>query len=257
MRNLLSMEGMAVVVTGAAQGIGKAIADISYELGASVITVDVNREALVANAKDWDPARVLVQNGSVADHAFVESTMEEAVKKFGKVNGLVNCAGIIRPAMIEKMTDEQWKMVIDINLSGCYYFIQAFGRLALKDIKAGNKDHYSIVNISSVAGRMGTIGQINYSAAKSGLFGITMSTAREWSKFDIRSNCVCYGVVETPMTEVARGEKFKDLNLAKIPMARFSSPEEAAIPVCFLLSNASSYITGQVLNVDGGYFMAP
>jgi 3-oxoacyl-[acyl-carrier protein] reductase len=103
---------------------------------------------------------------------------------------------------------------------------------------------------------MGTIGQINYSAAKSGLFGITMSAAREWAKHDIRSNAICFGVVETQMTETVRGERFRDGVLARIPMARFSSAEEAAQPICFFLSRAASYITGQVISADGGGFMS-
>jgi 3-oxoacyl-[acyl-carrier protein] reductase len=103
---------------------------------------------------------------------------------------------------------------------------------------------------------MGTIGQINYSAAKSGLFGISMSAAREWSKYNIRSNAICFGVVETAMTETVRGEKFREAVLARIPMGRWSSVEEAARPICFFLSQASSYITGQVISADGGGYMS-
>ena len=173
----MNLEGNTIVVTGAAQGIGKATADLAYGLGASLVLIDLNAVAIAAAAAEYDSARVLVQAGNVADPAFIDRAFEAAVARFGALHGLVNCAGIIRPAMIEKMSNDQWKQVIDVNLSGSYYCVQAFGRAALAEVKQGRTAPRSIVNISSDAGRMGTIGQINYSAAKAGLFGITMSAA--------------------------------------------------------------------------------
>ena len=117
----------------------------------------------------------------------------------------------------------------------------------------GLVNNAGIVNISSDAGRRGTIGQINYGAAKSGVLGLTMSAAREWGRYRINVNSVCFGMVETPMTETIRSDKFADKYMAQIPMGRMSTPEEVAQPVCFLLSNAASYITGQHLSVNGGY----
>jgi len=256
MTNPMSLEGSTIVVTGAAQGIGQATAGLAYRLGASLVLIDTNADALNAAAQAYDKARVAVHTGSVTNAAFVNNAIAASVSRFGAVHGLVNNAGIIRPAMIEKMTDEQWRQVIEVNLTGSYYCVQAFGRAALAQIKAGDSMPRSIVNISSDAGRMGTIGQINYSAAKSGLFGITMSAAREWTKYGIRSNAICFGVVETAMTETVRGEKFREGVLARIPMGRWSSTEEAAQPICFFLSQASSYITGQVISIDGGVFMS-
>lgn len=253
----MNLEGNIVVVTGAAQGIGKATADLAYSLGASLALIDVNAETLAETAASYEADRALTQAGSVADPAFIDRAFAAIVARFGAPHGLVNCAGVIRPAMIEKMTNEQWKQVIDVNLGGAYYAVQAFGRAALAEIKEGRTAPRSIVNISSDAGRMGTIGQINYSAAKAGLFGITMSAAREWAKFNIRSNALCFGLVETAMTETIRGDRFRDGVLARIPMGRWAQVDEAAWPICFFLSHASSYITGQTISADGGGFMSP
>ena len=148
---------------------------------------------------------------------------------------------------------EDWQQVIDVHLSGSFYFLQAVGRHMLFRSRAGDKAPGAIVNISSDAGRRGTIGQINYGAAKAGLLGLTMSAAREWAKYNLRVNTVSFGMVATPMTETIRSEKFADTYLAQIPLGRWASPEEVARPVCFLLSDAASYITGQHLSANGGY----
>lgn len=256
MKNPMSLAGRTLVVTGAGQGIGLAIARLSIELGANVAAVDLNAEALQIAADELgDPFLPLA--GSVSDQTFVQSAVDQAVAHFGAVHGLVNNAGIGRPAMIEKMTLEQWQQVIDVHLTGSFLFTQAVGNHLLERARAGDTAPGSIVFISSDAGRRGSLGQINYAAAKSGMFGMAMTAAREWAKYGIRSNAVCFGMVETAMTEKVRTDpKFLESYLAQIALGRFASPEEVSIPVCFLLSEAASYITGQVLSVNGGYTIA-
>jgi 3-oxoacyl-[acyl-carrier protein] reductase len=192
----------------------------------------------------------------VADPVFAQSSVDAAIARFGKVDGLVNNAGIGRPAMIEKMTLDQWKQVIDVHLTGSFLWLQAVGRHLLQRAKNGEDASGSIVNISSDAGRKGSVGQINYATAKAGMLGMTMSAAREWAKYGIRTNTVCFGLVETPMTEIIRGERFREGALAQIPMGRWGQPEEVVKTVCFLLSDAASYIIGQHIGVNGGYHLA-
>ena len=253
MKNPMNLEGHNVLVTGAAQGIGEAIARLVVELGGRVVLVDRQGEKLQALADSLGAASAQACVGSVADPSFVQEMVGQAVERHGAIHGLVNNAGIVRAAMIEKMAAQAWQQVIDVNLSGVFYCLQAVGRHMLERIAAGDASPASIVNISSDAGRRGTVGQINYGAAKSGVLGITMSAAREWAARNIRVNSICYGVVETEMTETVRSEKFRDRYLAQVPMGRFTTPDEAAQPVCFLLSQAASYITGQHLSVNGGY----
>jgi len=194
--------------------------------------------------------------GSVTDAELAARAVAEAVERFGGVHGLVNNAGITRPAMIEKMTPQQWQEVIDVHLTGTFYWLQAVGRHMVARAKAGDTSGGAIVNISSDAGRKGSIGQVNYAAAKAGMLGVTMTAAREWGRYNIRTNSICFGVVETPMTEVVRGEKFRDGMLAQIPLGRWSTPEEVVKTVCFLMSDAASYITGQHLGVNGGFHIS-
>lgn len=252
-RNPMTLADRNVLITGAGQGIGEAIARLVVELGGRVILIDVNGDKVNALAQVLGRDRATAFVGSVADPGFVQHAVAEAVEQHGAIHGLVNNAGIVRAAMITNMSAANWQQVIDVNLSGVFYCLQAVGRHMLERIESGDASPASIVNISSDAGRRGTIGQINYGAAKSGVMGITMSAAREWSPKGVRVNSVCFGVVETEMTETIRSEKFRARVMAQVPMGRFSDPQEVSQPVCFLLSQAASYITGQHLSVNGGY----
>ncbi len=255
MRNLVQLTDRHVLVTGAAQGIGLAIAELALELGARVSLVDANREALAVATARMDPERAQPFCGSVTDRTFIADTVARAAARFGPVRGLVNNAGIVRAAMIHKMTPEQWQDVLDVNLTGAFNCLQAVGSALIALAKEGRATPAAIVNISADAGRKGTIGQINYGAAKSGMLSLTMSAALEWARYDIRVNSLSFGVVETAMTQTIRSEKFRDSYLARIPLGRWATPAEVAQPVCFLLSDASSYVTGQNLSVNGGAFM--
>ncbi|CAJ95184.1 3-oxoacyl-(Acyl-carrier-protein) reductase FabG [Cupriavidus necator] len=255
MSDIMSLAGKVIIVTGAAQGIGRATAELALSLGARVCVVDLQREAIEAFAAEH-PDHVQAYAGNVADPDFVSSSVEHAVSRFGKVDGLVNCAGIVRAAMIENMTLKTWHDVVDCHLTGAFLWLQAVGSRLVERAKAGEKVQGSIINVSSDAGRRGSVGQINYASAKAGMLGMTMSAAREWGKFGVRTNSVCLGMVETPMTETIRGERFRDTYLAMIPMGRWAQPEEIAAPICFLLSDAAGYVLGQHIGVNGGLHMA-
>lgn len=251
-----TLRGRSIIVTGAAQGVGHAITQAIVALGGRVMAVDVQEGPLLKLAGDSN-GQIISAVGDVTDPAFAPQVVEQAAARFGHVDGLVNNAAIVRPAMIEKMTSEQWQKVMDVNLTGPFNFLQAVGRHMIARRKADETLQAcgSIVNISSDGGRRGSVGQINYSATKSGMLGMTMSAAREWGRYGIRVNTVCFGVVETQMSEVARSEKFRDAYLKQILLERWASPQEVSRPVCFLLGNASSYITGQHLSVSGGFHL--
>jgi len=261
MKNPMAITGRTIIVTGAGQGIGKAISELVLDLGGNAVLVERNPETLAAAAGTMPAERTLALQGNVADEAFAEQCVADAARRFGAVHGLVNNAGITRPAMIEKMTREQWQAVIDVNLTGCYFMLQAVGRHMIARAKADMPQPAgttgAIVNISSVAGKRGSIGQVNYAAAKAALFGVTMSAAREWARYGIRCNSVGFGTVVTPMTEVIRGPKFAEQTLSRIPLARYAEPEEVSPLICFLLSNGASYITGENMTVSGGSHMQP
>ncbi|WP_084582319.1 SDR family oxidoreductase [Sphingomonas azotifigens] len=254
--NPMSLVDRTVIVTGAAQGIGRAVADLVVALGGNIVIADMHGDALEAAKAEYPEGRYLGVKANIADAAEVDALVQYAVDTFGAVHGLVNNAGITRPAMLSKMTLQEWDQVISVHLTGAFLCSQAVGNHMIERAKAGDPNPGSIVNISSDAGVQGTIGQVNYATAKAGIIGMTMSTAREWAKYNIRANCVAFGVVVTPMTETVRSEKFAETYLSRIPLGRWSSAEEAAKPVCFLLSDAASFITGQRLSANGGMQMA-
>jgi 3-oxoacyl-[acyl-carrier protein] reductase len=261
MKNPMEMNGRTVIVTGAGQGVGKALSELFLDLGANVVLVERNPETLASTVAAMPQDRVLGVLGNVAEEGFGEDCVKQAVAKFGAVHGLVNNAGITRPAMFLKMTMQQWQAVIDVNLTGCYLMMQAVGRHMVDRAKtempqpAGTTG--GIVNISSTAGKRGSIGQVNYSSAKSALFGMTMTGAKEWARYGIRVNSVGFGTVVTPMTETIRSEKFAAGTLGRIPLGRYAEPSEVANLVCFLVSNAAVYITGENMTVSGGSHMQP
>jgi 3-oxoacyl-[acyl-carrier protein] reductase len=254
--NPMSLEGRTIIVTGAGQGIGRAVADTIIQLSGNAVLVDMNEAVLKATAAQLGADRTLALIGNVAQEGFAEEVVAQATARFGAVQGLVNNAGISRPAMADRLTVAQWQQVLDVHLTGAFLFMQAVARPVIAIAKDGGQRPCSIVNISSDAGIQGTVGQINYSVAKSGILGATMSAAREWARCGIRVNTAVFGVVETPMTEVIRGEKFRDTYLAKIPLGRWGRPDEAAKLICFLLSDASSFITGQHISSNGGSQMS-
>ncbi|WP_252258570.1 SDR family NAD(P)-dependent oxidoreductase [Erythrobacter aurantius] len=253
MQNPASLSGKVIIVTGAAQGIGKALSDHALAMGASIAAVDLMADTLKQSFADAPSDRVRTFAGDVTDDDFVAHVVEQTDRELGGLHGLLNNAGIVRAAMITDMTSAQWQSVIDVNLTGAFKCLQAVGRHLVQKAKAGDTNPGSIVNVSSDAGRRGTFGQINYGAAKAGVLGLTMSAAREWGRFNINVNSVCYGLVETAMTETIRQEKFRGRYLESIPLNRFSTPEDVAPATCFLLSDAASYITGQHLAIDGGF----
>ncbi len=256
MQNPMMMTDRVIMVTGGGQGIGRQLAEQLLSLEAKVALVDIDADMLAEARDALGASRVSTYCGDVSDPEFVNATVDSIVAELGDLHGLINNAGIVRAAMASEMAIEQWHQVIGVNLTGAFICLQAVGRHLISKAKEGDPNPGSVVNISSDAGRRGTIGQINYGAAKSGVLGLTMCSAREWGRYNINVNSVCYGMVETAMTETIRQDKFRDKYLSQIPLGRFSTTGDVAPATCFLLSDAASYITGQHLSIDGGFYIS-
>lgn len=240
------LEGKTTVVTGGAQGIGLAIARRYVEEGARVVIGDVDLEAARSAAKDMggdEVARAL--RCDVTSYTEVRELVNAAVDAFGSLDVLVNNAGVTRDATLRKMTEEQFDQVISVHLKGAWNGTK-HASLVMRAQGSG-----AIVNISSMSGKVGVIGQTNYSAAKAGIVGLTKAAAKELAHLGVRVNAIQPGLIRSAMTE-AMPQAAWDEKLAGIPMGRVGEPEEVAAAALFLASDLSSYVTGTVTEVAGG-----
>jgi 3-oxoacyl-[acyl-carrier protein] reductase len=239
------------IITGAGRGIGHAIALRLASEGCRVAVVsrteqNANRTAEEINAKYAGLAKAYAVD--VADHAAVKSLVEQVLTDFTRIDVLVNNAGLTRDGLSMRMSEGDWDLVIDTNLKGAFNFIQAVERPMMKQ-RSGR-----IINIASVAGLMGNVGQANYAASKAGLIGLTKTIARELATRGITCNAVAPGFITTDMTDVL-SQEIKDGVAKNIPMGKFGEPDDIASAVAFLASHEGKYITGQCLTVDGGMVM--
>jgi len=246
----MKLEGRVALVTGASQGIGHACALALAREGATIAAAARNREKLDQLAGEitatGGKAAAFVMD--VADEEQVKSAIKSALAQFGKIDILVNNAGITRDQLVMRMKRADWDAVLNTNLTSAYLCIQQVIGSMLKQ-RWGR-----IINITSVFGQMGQAGQANYSASKAGLIGLTLAMAREVASRNITCNAVAPGFIDTSMTAVL-SEEFKQSAVKNIPLGRVGSPEDVAQAVCFLASDEASYITGHVLNVNGGLLM--
>ena len=244
-------ESKVAIITGSARGIGRAIAETLARRGCDVVVADVNLEMAEATAKEIAAAtgrKTLSIQVNVSDSTSVNAMVERVLAEFGKVDILVNNAGLTRDKLIMRMDESDWDIVIDVNLKGAFNCSKAVVRPMMK------QRYGRIVNISSVSGQAGQTGQANYSASKAGLIGLTKALARELASRQITVNAVAPGFVLTALTQDL-SEELKNAILNATPLGRMGKPEEIAYAVAFLASDEASYITGQVLAVDGGMVM--
>ncbi|MDH6354404.1 3-oxoacyl-[acyl-carrier protein] reductase [Dysgonomonas sp. PH5-45] len=245
------LEGKTALVTGAARGIGKAIAIKFAQEGANIAFTDLSIDD---NAKQTEQeiaafgVKVKGYASNAADFEDTHNVVAEIVKDFGRIDILVNNAGITRDGLLMRMSEQQWDMVINVNLKSAFNFIHAMTPVMMKQ-KSG-----SIINMSSVVGISGNAGQANYSASKAGMIGLAKSTAKELGSRGIRANCICPGFIITEMTGVL-SEEVKQKWAEQIPLRRGGTPEDVANVATFLASDLSSYVSGQVIPVCGGMNM--
>jgi len=247
----LELHGKTAVVTGSGRGLGKSVALKLAEMGANIVLNDIQAsDSIDATCEEFRQLgySVTVSKGDVRNEEDAKVMCRHAVDTFGSLDILVNNAGITRDKPIAMMSEQDWDDVLDINLKGAFLCTKAVSKIMIKQ-RSGK-----IINVASVAGVMGNPGQANYSSSKAGLIGLTKTTAKELAARGITCNAVAPGVIESKMTDVLP-EKVKTDYMNNIPLKRFGTPEDVAKVIGFLASDASNYVTGQVIHIDGGLVM--
>jgi len=246
----MSLQGKVAIVTGAAQGIGRAIAEALAHAGADIAVADLDpgRSADTVAAVEKIGRRALNIKVNVADANDTKAMAEDVIKTWGKIDILVNNAGITRDALLLRMKEEDWNLVLQVNLNGTFNCTKAV-------LQPMTKQRYGrIVNIASIVGVMGNVGQANYAASKAAVIGFTKTVAREYASRNVTVNAVAPGFIDTAMTQGLPAE-VKEALQKQIPLGRLGTPADIAAAVQFLVSDEAAYVTGQVLHVNGGMLM--
>jgi len=245
------LDGKVAIVTGASRGIGRSVAIELAKAGAKVVINYAGNTAAAESVKETIEAeggQAIVCQADVADANSVDDMVKQTVESFGRIDILINNAGITRDGLLMRMKESDWDAVMNTNLKGVFNCTKAVSRIMMKQ-KSGN-----IVNMTSVVGLMGNAGQSNYSAAKAGVIGFTKSMAKELAPRGITVNAIAPGFITTDMTAVLSDQVKNDL-ADKIPLGRLGEPEDISKAVIFLVSGSANYITGQTINIDGGMVM--
>jgi 3-oxoacyl-[acyl-carrier protein] reductase len=247
----MGLQGKVAVVTGAAQGIGRAIAEALARDGADVAVADLDagRSQETVAAVEKLGRRALNVKVNVAEWTNAKAMAEQVVKEWGKIDILVNNAGITRDGLLLRMKEEDWNLVLQVNLNGTFHCTKAV-------LQSMTKQRYGrIINIASIVGVMGNVGQANYAASKAAVIGFTKTVAREYASRAVTVNAVAPGFIDTAMTQ-GLSPDVKEVLQKQIPLGRLGQPEDIAAAVRFLASDEAAYVTGQVLHVNGGMLMS-
>lgn len=249
----MKLEGKNAVVTGGGRGVGRAISLAYAQEGANIIVNYAGNEKAANEVVEMVQKmgrKAVAVKGDVGQEADAQKVVEACVQNFGSIHIIANNAGISKPAMLHKMSVELWDEVVNVQMRGPWLMVKAASKYFME------QNYGRVINVTSVAGIVGTIGQINYSAAKGGVVSMTKSMARELAKFNVTANVISLGIVTTDMTEkISTDEKLKEIYVRRILLGRYAEPEDVAPAFVFFASDDSRYVTGQLLCVDGGYGM--